>query len=138
MVLTFRYTRTMRSDGLTKVTPSIPVTLLGEGKIPTNALIDSGADISVIARSAAKTLGLGLDGPKRVARGIGGKVESVNTEVPIAVEQDGERHVLTIPVKVMLGEHNLPMLLGRAGFFDRFVITFDQPKGLVSLAAAPA
>ena len=38
-----------------------------------------------------------------------------------------------IRVKVILGKYDFPVLLGRAGFFNKFVISFDEENERVSL-----
>jgi hypothetical protein len=51
----------------------------------------------------------------------------------VTVEKGHEHYTFEIPVKVILGYYDFPVLLGRAGFFDKFVISFDQVKEKVSL-----
>ena len=78
-------------------------------------------------------LGLDLDKEVDFAYGIGGKVNSIETSVSIIVEKDHEKYYINLPVKVILGNYDFPMLLGRSGFFDKFVISFDETKERVSL-----
>lgn len=133
MTLSFRYKTLTRPDGTPVRTPSIPVLLSGREKLETVALLDSGADISVIPRAIAEILGLDLKGTAEKAYGIGGPVDSIEAMVNVTVERGHERHSFQIPVKVIMGNYDLPVLLGRSGFFDRFVITFNQPKEKVFL-----
>ena len=46
-----------------------------------------------------------------------------------------EIHSHNIPVKVILDgkDEEIPVLLGRAGFFDKFLITFNQKEEKVIL-----
>lgn len=133
MTITFKYKTVKRPDGTEVKTPSIPIILKGKESFETLALLDSGADISAIPKSIAEILGLGLDGKRTKAYGVGGKVASVQSTVTISVEKGHERYTFQIPVKVILGKYDLPILLGRAGFFGKFVISFDQQNERVSL-----
>ena len=133
MTIVFKYKRVKRPDETEVRTPSIPILLKGKEQFETIALVDSGADISAIPIGIAELLGLDLSGKTSPAYGIGGKVESVETAMNISVEKGHEHYLFSIPVKVILGNYDFPVLLGRAGFFDKFVISFDQSQERVSL-----
>jgi hypothetical protein len=133
MTLTFRYKAVKRPDGTISRTPSIPIVLVGNEIIPSQGLLDSGSDISAISKDLAELLGLKLDGPREPAFGIGGKVDSVQTSIAILIQQGHEKYKFNVPVKVILGPYDFPVLLGRTGFFDKFIISFDQAGEKVSL-----
>ena len=121
-----------RPDGTDVKTPSIPIILEGKEIISSIGLVDSGADISAISKDFADILGLDLTGKIEPAYGIGGKVDSVETMVNITIEKGHEKYSFNIPIKVILGNYDFPVLLGRAGFFDKFVISFDQKNERIS------
>lgn len=133
MTLIFKYKIVKRPDGTEVKTPSIPVTLAGKEVIDTIALIDSGADISAISRDMAEILGLDISGKHFPAFGIGGKVDAVDTKISLTVQNAHEKYTFLMPIKVILGNYDFPVLLGRAGFFDKFVVIFDQAKLSVSI-----
>ena len=133
MTLSFRYKTVKRPDGTNVKTPSIPILLNGKERFETIALIDSGADISAMPKDVAEILGLDLSGERTPAFGIGGKVDSIQTTVTITIEKGHEHYAFQIPVKVILGDYDFPILLGRAGFFDKFIISFDQAQEKVLL-----
>lgn len=133
MTITFKYKTIKRPDGTEVKTPSIPILFNGKEKFETIALLDSGADISAIPSAIAEILGIELKGEKTPAYGLGGKVDSIETRISIAVEKGHEHYTFQIPVKVILGDYDFPVLLGRAGFFDKFIISFDQSQEKVSL-----
>ncbi len=140
MALTFRYKRVRRPDNIEVKSPSVPVTLSGNGgKYTFIALLDSGADISAIPQEVAELLGLDLSGKKEEAAGIGGKVPAVQSKVGLEIGKPHEFYNFSIPVKIILNKgvafdgQELPVLLGRVGFFDKFVITFDQKEEKVTL-----
>ncbi|MFA5174514.1 MAG: hypothetical protein WC438_05015 [Candidatus Pacearchaeota archaeon] len=134
MALSFRYKSVKRPDGTESKTPSIPITLIGvKMNFDSIALIDSGADISAISKDVAELLGIRLDGEINPAFGIGGRVDSLESKMSIIIEKGHEHYPLEIPVKVILGNYDFPILLGRAGFFDEFVISFHQKEERLSL-----
>ena len=133
MTLTFRYKTIQRPDGTVVKTPSIPVQLRGKENVDVIALIDSGADISVLPQGIAELLGLNVDGKRESAFGIGGTVACVQTTLSAVLAKGHEQYTFQLPVKVILGDYDLPILLGRVGFFDKFVITFNQAQETIGL-----
>ena len=133
MTIVFRYKTVTRPDGTPVKTPSIPIFLIGKETFETTGLLDSGADISVISKDIADLLGLDLSGETHPAYGIGGKVDSIESKVSITLEKGHEHYEISLPIKVILGQYDFPFLLGRIGFFDNFVISFDQSNEKVSL-----
>ena len=133
MTLSFSYKSVKRPDGTEVKTPSIPVVFSGKEKFETLALLDSGADISAMSEDVAEILGLDLSGERDSAYGIGGKVNAVESKVNITIEKGHEKYNFLIPVKVILGDYDFPILLGRAGFFDKFIISFDEVQQKISL-----
>jgi|SRR3989338_1348662 len=133
MTIHFNYKTVRRPDRTEVKTPSIPITISGEEKIETLALLDSGADISAISKEMAEILGLDISGERKPAFGIGGKVDSIDTSMGIIVQKGHEKYSLTIPVKVIMSDFSFPVLLGRAGFFDKFIVSFHQANEKVSL-----
>jgi hypothetical protein len=133
MTIQFKYKTVKRPNGTSVKTPSIPILLNGKEKFETIALIDSGADISAIPKAIAEILGLDLSGKITPAYGIGGKVDSVESRMNIVIEKGHEKYNIQIIVKVILGDYEFPVLLGREGFFDEFVVSFDQSKEKILL-----
>jgi len=133
MTIIFKYKTVKRPDGSEVKAPMIPILLKGKESFETLALVDSGADISAIPLALAEILGLDLSSEKTPSYGIGGKVDSIETKINIAIEKGHEKYVFQIPVKVILGSYDFPVLLGRAGFFDKFIISFDQTQERIAL-----
>lgn len=48
-------------------------------------------------------------------------------------EKLNKRYNFQIPVKVILKEDDFPILLGTAGFFNKFIITFNQKEEKILL-----
>lgn len=133
MTLSFRYKAVKRPDGTISRTPSIPIVLIGKEIFETVGLLDSGSDISAIPKHLAEILGLDLNKETNPAYGIGGKVDSIETTMTILVQQGHEKYKFSLPVKVILDKYEFPVLLGREGFFSRFIVKFDQENQKVSL-----
>ncbi|MBI2654916.1 retroviral-like aspartic protease [Candidatus Woesearchaeota archaeon] len=133
MTISFRYKGVKRPDGSLVKTPSIPITLAGKETFETIGLLDSGADISAMPKSIAEILGLSLEGEVKFAYGIGGKVKSTESKVKIIIRKGHERYDFYIPIKVILDDYDFPILLGRVGIFDKFVVTFDQENERILL-----
>ncbi|MEK6898887.1 MAG: aspartyl protease family protein [Nanoarchaeota archaeon] len=135
MALSFKYKSIQRPNGIGVKSPVIPVVLSGNGSIKQEfvALIDSGADLSVIPEDVAELLNLNLKKTIEKSRGIGGEVDVKNTEMNLSIKKGHESYTFSIPVQVVLGDSKIPPLLGRRGFFDKFRITFDQANFSISL-----
>ena len=116
--------------------PSIPIILIGsKQRFEFIALLDSGADLSIIPKDVAELLGLNLSGKQEEARGIGGKVPAIQTNINMEIGKPHERYIFSIPFKVILNgeDEEIPIILGRSGFFDKFIITFNQKEEKVVL-----
>ena len=135
MAISFKYKSVKRHDGNEIKTPSIPVNLRGKSPnwIEFMALVDSGADLSVVPQDVAELLNFDLSGEKDKSRGIGGEVEVINTKMQVNINRKHEDYTFEVPVQVVLGDSKIPVLLGREGFFDQFKITFEQSSEMVIL-----
>ena len=135
MAMVFKYKTIRRPDNTLVKTPSIPISLKGncETIIEVMALLDSGADISVIPSDFAQLLNLDLNKERTKAFGIGGEVESIETSINLIISKGHENYSFVIPIKVILGDYDFPVILGRQGFFDKFLITFNQEQHKIVL-----
>jgi len=133
MVIFFKYKKIKRPDKTEVKSPSIPISLEGKNNFDTLGLLDSGADISAIPKDVAEILGLDLKGKKSSAFGIGGKVNAIDTKMRLIIQKGHEKYNFLVPVKVILDDYAFGVILGRVGFFDKFIISFDQLKEKVSL-----
>lgn len=139
MALRFRYRSIERPQPLgPKSSPMIPVRLIGpSGSFDTPALVDSGADFSTIFDEHAQILGIDLPKLKETeTHGIGGKVIARQCRITVEIRGKGEHRAFKLDVPFMiLGKQteNFPILLGRAGFFDYFEITFREKEKAVVL-----
>ena len=126
MALIYHYKILPGKKGSKVKTPSIPICFNGDSSLRMNviALVDSGADCSVIPKGLAEILNLNLTGPKQDSFGFGGKIECIESNVSIILKQNHEKHEFQIPVLVS-SDDSCPIILGRSKFFAKFKITFD-------------
>ena len=104
--------------------PMIPVTVTTETcDIATDALLDSGANISVFRQEIAECLGLQIEsGEEILLHGLGGRVIGYIHDVTMIVEQ------ISFPCKVVFSSELTVgvNIIGRQDFFQKFKITFDE------------
>lgn len=115
-----------------KAYPIIPITLSrGEFEIRTEALIDSGAVISTFQGELAELLGFELEIGERVyLQGIGGRILGYAHEVDLKVG-DKQIRCRVVFSKELISSINL---LGREGFFEHFLVSFDERNHKVLLS----
>ena len=104
--------------------PMIPVTVTTETcDIATDALLDSGANISVFRQEIAECLGLQIEsGEEILLHGLGGRVIGYIHDVTMIVEQ------ISFPCKIVFSSELTVgvNIIGRQDFFQKFKITFDE------------
>lgn len=97
------------------------------GWIEFHPYIDSGADVTMIPLSLGKLLGLRLH--ETQVQQVGGIRGSVPVMYGNAVIRIGDTEFLVKLAWALI--EDVPPLLGRAGVFDTFEITFKQHDGTV-------
>lgn len=104
--------------------PIIPITLIRRNvEIDTDALLDSGANISVFREEIAECLEITIeDGEETLIQGIGGRIVGYIHELRVRVDN------VEFPCKVVFSKELTVGLniLGREGFFEYFQITFNE------------
>lgn len=135
MPLVFKYKEVERPGSNQKVrVPALIVTFIGPaGSFDTTCIVDSGADISIISKEMAEGLGLELTGATDFAYGVGGRVQTMNSHVTISFGNEHTRQRLAIPLKAIMDDYQMPPLLGRKGFFEKYQVTIDEKKRRVEL-----
>lgn len=115
--------------------PVVPITVKhGSKEIEYQVLVDSGADMCLFDEE----VGLALDIPVRqgVAKtvfGVGGK-SSVYYVHQVEIGVGGKFKVTEVGFMPNVAGHVMQYgLVGQAGFFDRFIVSFDLLKGEVQL-----
>ncbi|MDP7975202.1 MAG: aspartyl protease family protein [Thermoprotei archaeon] len=114
--------------------PRVPLQLkTGNGTWTTiSVYVDSGADITLLPRSAADILGLRLkSGNEVIMAGLSG--ELVRSYIHQVEAKVGNLPSFTMKVGIAEKESQVPVL-GREGFFDRFRVTFDPSSKSTKLS----
>lgn len=135
MTLIYHFKKLPGKKGALIKTPSIPITFGSSSslKLSEIALVDSGADCSIIPFGLAEVLNLDLSGDKSVSWGLSGEpIECIETKVKLNFGNSQENYSFEIPVLVSPND-NCPVILGRKGFFERFKISFTARQGILTL-----
>ncbi|OGC81792.1 MAG: hypothetical protein A2V81_01640 [Candidatus Abawacabacteria bacterium RBG_16_42_10] len=122
----FKYSQYPTPDGASLYRPSIPITFQnGSKSITVEALIDSGADFTVLPIEIAGVLGIKLNiKNKESFQGAGGNPFNVYpspTKLEHILRQDGFRPI-NWKANVYFAESQPMILLGNKGFLDQFEI----------------
>ncbi len=105
--------------------PIIPLELrLSDGPwVASEALVDSGASVSLFDGQIGRVLGLTIDRGERIRpSGIGGTINAYLHRIRLKIgNEEFEAEV------AFTASHRLPLsLLGRRAVFERFLVTFDE------------
>ena len=136
MSIIFRYVHVPRPDGTLRRAPFIPVHITNKfGKsMEVVALLDSGADDTVIPKDLAEVLGSKEAEETTETGGVGGNVKVKKTRLRFKVKGTRESYSLDVPALVLQDRNaDVPLLLGRHGFFENFHITFKQDQEKIVL-----
>jgi len=91
--------------------------------IKTDAIVDSGAILSIFQGNIAEYLGIELEkGKEQLFQGIGGKIIGYIHNLTMKINE------IELSCKVAFSNELTTSLniVGRESFFDRFLITFDE------------
>ena len=107
-----------------------------------SAMVDAGSDDTLIPLSVGRGIGAKIDGSRNwIIQGIGGQVLTV-TLGEVSLEITDGRQTFRWPTKVGLVDYADPndevVLVGHAGFFDYFRVTFDGHLRTLEMEATPA
>lgn len=111
--------------------PRLPVQLLTPvGNIRVFGLLDSGADRTIVPSSIAEYIGMKRGKPIQTF-GIGGVGEGFESAVSLQLsDENGTTEALPGAPAFVLYDFD-DVIIGRAGVFDSFKITFDRPKNKI-------
>lgn len=106
--------------------PAIPVKLSFSGKhFDTNAIVDSGATLSLFHAPIARDLGINVEsGEKRIFQGVSAKLIGYVHSIKMTIA--GKEIECKIAFSDELGTSF--NLIGRETVFDKFIITFNEKQ----------
>ena len=136
MSIIFRYVHVPRPDGTLRHAPFIPVFVKNkfDKTMEVVALLDSGADETIIPKDLADILGLKEHETDTETAGVGGKVKVKKSVLSFRIKGSREIYSLNVPCLILQDpDSDVPLLLGRHGFFEHFHITFKQNEEKIVL-----
>ena len=111
--------------------PIVPVRLkYGDLGLATDALIDSGANVSVFQSSIADYFGISIFQGERISlQGIGGHIFAYKHVLEVEMDD------YSFPSTIAFSQEMIPHIniLGRDDFFFHFVISFDETSRKLTL-----
>jgi hypothetical protein len=108
--------------------PKIPIKIFSNSEVlDLEVLVDSGADITLIPKTLGETLNLKRTNLRYIG-GVGGRMGYYLND--LKVEIAGKK--VTIPV-AWSTQDTVPILLGRAGVFEKFKFCFDDKNKIISV-----
>lgn len=120
-----------REDARGLFFPVVPLRLhIGQTRVDSSALIDSGATVSIFKTEIAEKLGIKIETGKEIfLGGVGGHIRGYQHELKIEVA--GKKFFCPI---VYSREYLVSFnLLGRQEFFKRFKIIFEEKNKYIKL-----
>ena len=125
MTFSFKYKPERLSSGAILHRPLIPITLEGKEKIDVFSILDSGSDMSIIPKEIAEVLEIKTIKENEVSGITGSAIWAREGKLRIHFGKGHEGYSFEIPVLIPEKE-NLSAIIGRAGFFNQFKITFIE------------
>jgi hypothetical protein len=137
MSFSFRYKSVKLKTGSVIRRPMIPLTFDGKEKIDVIAMLDSGSDMTIIPKELADILVINYIGPNEISGIDRTPVQAKEGYIEITFGKAREIYQFKIPVLVPLNEkEGMPIIIGRAGFFDKFKITFSESERKIEFKKA--
>lgn len=128
----FKYSKYTGLDNTKNFRPTVTILFKNKSKfILTEAIVDSGADFTILPIEIAGILNIKLDGHKKTTfHGAGSNPFSVYPSpesIEHTLKQDGFRPI-TWKTKVYFAESQPGILLGHKGFLENFKVTLDGKR----------
>ena len=127
MSISFKYRSVRLKSGRIIHKPIIPLVLKSKETILVLGILDSGSDTTIIPEEIANQIGIEYIGYNEVS-GISGKpIKSREGKVNIEFGKGHEIYSFVMPVLIPINK-DVPLIIGRIGFFDHFKITFIESE----------
>jgi hypothetical protein len=127
MTFSFRYRAISLKSGELIHRPIIPLTLEGEEKFDIIGMLDSGSDITIITKEIADVIKPEYTRDNEVSGISGVAVKAKQGKISVRFGKGREFYIFEIPILVPEKE-DVPMIIGRLGFFEQFKITFSESE----------
>jgi len=135
----FKYSEYIGPSNARIFRPTVPIVFKNKSKfIQTEAIIDSGADFTILPIEMAGILDIKLDvHEKKTFYGAGGNPFNVYfspESIELMLRQDGFR-TMQWKAKVVFAESQPGILLGHKGFLEKFKVTLDGKRKEAEISA---
>ncbi|MEK6890668.1 MAG: hypothetical protein AABX03_00870 [Nanoarchaeota archaeon] len=128
MTISFKYKPVKIKSGKVIHKPIIPLIINAKESIHTLGLLDSGSDITVIPKEIADEIGIEYKDYNEISGLTGLPIKSREVKIKVTFGKGHEIYSFEIPALVPLIKKDIPLIIGRAGFFDHFKITFIESE----------
>lgn len=137
MTFSFKYKPVKLKSGIIH-RPIIPLAFREKQSLSVFAMLDSGSDLTVIPLEVAEELGLELKDENEIS-GISKKpVKAKESSVVIEFGKGHEIYSFRVPVLVPIEAEDMPIIIGREGFFNQFKIIFNEQRKEIEFKKIPA
>lgn len=124
----FRYKPVVLKSGAIIHRPMIPFVAIGKERFNFFGMLDSGSDNTIIPIEIADALEIEFVGENELL-GITRKPVVVKEgKMGIRFGRGNEFYEFQVPVLVPIVEEDIPIIIGREGFFNHFKITFNESE----------
>ena len=128
MSFSFKYKPITLKTGKIIHRPIIPLTIEGMEKMDILAVLDSGSDMTIIPKEMAERIDIRYTGENEIY-GIGRiPIKTREGKIHITFGKGRENYSFDIPVLVPVDKEDVPIIIGRIGFFNQFKIIFSESE----------
>ena len=128
MTFSFKYKPARLNSGKIISRPMVPIILEGESKIAVFAMLDSGSDLTIIPEELAEILSINFSGENEVFGISRESVKAKEGRINVRFGKGKEFYNFSIPILVPLDKQDIPIIIGRIGFFNQFKVTFIESE----------
>ena len=128
MSFSFKYKSVLLPSGDRISRPMIPLTIGRIPKMDIIAILDSGSDITIIPKEIAKEIGIEYSGENELSGITGNPIKVKEGKMAVVFGRDREHYNFEVPILVPIEQEDVSIIIGRAGFFDQFKITFIEAE----------
>lgn len=128
MSFSFKYKPVVLKSGEVIKRPIIPFTVVGKERLALFGILDSGSDNTIISEDIAAILGVELMKDNEIFGISRNPVKAKESKLDVIFGKGNEIYEFQIPVLVPLIEEDIPIIIGREGFFNHFKITFNETE----------
>lgn len=128
MTFSFKYKSIKLRSGDIIYRPMIPLTIEGKEKLDIIGVLDSGSDITILPKEIAEIIKPNYTGENEISGISGNIVKAKQGKIRISFGKGRESYNFDVPILVPIEKEDVPIIIGRWGFFEQFKITFSEAE----------